>query len=388
LQNRQYYLDPYLKEYRTRVISSRELNGKYHVVLENTIFYPEGGGQPADRGLINQIPVEDVYEQDSQVVHVLAEPLHNTEVVCLLDWDRRFYHMQHHTGQHVISAVFYRLHQLQTCGFHLADEYSTVDIAAPDLSEDFLNNVELEINQLIQQDVAIKSFFTSKDQLSQLQLRKIPQVDSNIRIVEIDSFDAVPCCGTHLSSTGQVGLIKIMKVEKHRDFVRLYYRCGNRAFADYQGKHAIVTYLANLFSSADYDVLNRVNAALDDKRQLEQKYKNLKRTLLQFQALDLVRDTSGKTIVHRLCDDEDATNVQFLINTILALGHYFIVICVSNRVFLAHNLDTELDCGKLAIEASNRFGGRGGGKKEFAQVFFPTQEQLEQFINFLTSLEL
>lgn len=383
MQNRQYYLHPYQTEYSTEVITSNGVEGQYHVVLANTVFYPEGGGQPADRGLINDIPVLHVYETaDQQIVHILPQDPGQGEVLCRLDWQRRFYHMQHHTGQHLLSAVFYRKYNVQTMGFHLSEQYATLDLDIAVLTPELLTAAEQEVNRLVQQNLPVKIYFISAAECQQhALLRKQPQVDSDIRIVEIDNYDAVPCCGTHVANTGEIGLIKVIKTEKVRGMTRLYYRCGQEAYRDYQFKHDLVTNLANIFSSSDQDVLDRVMAELERKSELERELKNVKQQLFRYEANGLVAQAKGRVIIHYLDADADIDSAQILIKEILALGHFLVLVSVGNRVFLSHNLEDDLDCGALVKTHASEYGGRGGGKKDFAQVFFPSHDLLQQFVS-------
>lgn len=387
MQNRQYYLNPYQVDYQTRVVSAAKIQDNYHVVLENTIFYPEGGGQPADTGFIENIPVLDVYEQQGVVYHVLPTAPQNNPVNCRIDWDRRFYHMQHHTGQHLLSAAFFREFGWQTWGFHLSDEYSTLDITAGELPSAIIREAELKINRLIQADKAINTYFiTDLAEVDPKLLRKEPQVNSEIRIVEIAGYDAVPCCGTHLSSTGQVGLLKIMKTEKIRNMTRIYYRCGERALIDYQDKFDAVSKLALMFSSAEQDVLERVAAELEAKRTAEQELKKVKQQLLAYLAEDLTKQSNGSIIVHHLDSGEEPETAQLLIREVLALGNYLVLAEVNNRVFLSHNLTSDLNCGEIVKEYGIPLGGKGGGKKDFAQIFFADRAKLQEFITVVKSI--
>lgn len=389
LQNRQYYRYPYQREYSTRIISSTAEGSEYHVVLANTIFYPEGGGQPADSGTINEIPILDVFETpDHRIVHVLPQDPGRGDALCKLDWPRRFYHMQHHTGQHLLSAVFFRVYSVQTAGFHLADDYATVDLDTASLSPELLKASELEVNKLVQQNLAVKSYFITAAECSEHSLlRKAPQVDSDIRIIEIDGFDAVPCCGTHVSHTGEVGMVKVIKTQRIRGLTRLYYRCGQEAFKDYQFKHDVITSLAVKFSSSDHDVLDRVNGELERKSELERELKKLRHKLLQVEAHQLAGRAAGRLVVHCLPADFGIDSAPVLINEILSLGCYLVLIAVENRLFLAHNLqDSDLDCAGFVKELAPLFDGRGGGKKDFAQVYFPSADKLEGFVSAVAAM--
>ncbi len=381
MQTRKYYTRPYLTEYTTKLVSKTEINGQYHVVLKNTIFYPEGGGQPADNGFLNDIPVLDVYEKDNQVFHILPQPITTAVVNCKINWERRFYHMQHHSGQHVMSAIFYRHYNYQTHGFHLGADYSTIDIATESNSTDFLTEAEEKINQLVQSNLPIKTYFVSETDQLDLNLRKEPQVETDdIRLVAIEGVDAVPCCGTHLKRTGEIGLIKIIKTEKQKKLTRIYYRCGQAALKDYQLKHNTITKLAQLFSSADHHVFERVTAELDHKKQLENQIYKVQQQLFSYTAQELVNQADQGLILAPLEGEANLDLAQILIKEIHAITKALVLVIMENRIFLAQNLDSQLDCNDLIAKYGRPIGGRGGGRADFAQVYFPTQLKIEEFI--------
>lgn len=386
LQNRQYYLEPYQKEFTTNLKSSTMINDQYHVVLENTIFYPEGGGQPADTGLINDVKVLDVYEQDGIIYHICESEIQSQIVNCRIDWQRRHNHMQYHTGQHILSAIFYRHFNYQTCGFHLGSDYSTIDIDAERLTEEEILKAEQLVNDLIQKNVAITSYFINRDETNKFDLRKQPQTATDIRIVELADFDSVPCCGTHLQNTGEVGLLKIIKAEKNKSLTRIYYHCGMKAFLDYQAKHNMIATIAEAFSTSESEVLNRVTTELNRKRELEQDYIQLQKQLMFYEAQDLISKNETNIIVTALEDHDSFDQAQNLANAILAQGNYLAMISVGQRLLITHNLETGLDCGQIIKEHGSKFGGRGGGGASFGQVYFPTKDQMDLFKNKLKEL--
>lgn len=378
MRTRQYYLTPFSKEYTTKLISSSLINNEYHVVLANTIFYPEGGGQPADRGYLNNSKVIDVYEKNGTIYHIVDNQLQNDTVKCILDWEHRFYYMQQHTGQHLMSAVFYRNYNYQTKSFHLNNEYATIDIATPQLAKQMIVDAEIKINQLIYDSIPIKCYFTTSDQLQELDLRKQPQVKQDIRIVELEGVDAVPCCGTHLKNSGQVGLIKIIKTEKHKKTTRIYFRCGLKAFQDYQDNFNTVSTLANRFSAAHQDTLRIVTGELDLKKQLEHDVSELKKKLFHLQVKELIEKTHGQIIEYAF-DDQPIETAQLFVREILACGKFIAAVSTGNRLIIASNLNSGFNCGKMVEKYAPQLSGRGGGNSSYAQVYFLEKNKLERF---------
>ena len=183
--------------------------------MEETLFYPTGGGQPHDLGTINGVPVIDVFEEDGKVVHVLPQPLQGDRAFCVLDWERRLDHMQQHSGQHLLSAVFEDKYGFRTESFHLGEEYCTIDISAPALSVREQNAVEERANQVIFANLPLLTYTIRPEEKVPFPSAKF-RTSKDLRIVEIKGFDYSPCSGTHVSSTGQIGLLKVIKWEKYK----------------------------------------------------------------------------------------------------------------------------------------------------------------------------
>ncbi len=381
MQKRQYYKDPFMQELDTKVLTSRYIDGNYHVELENTIFYPEGGGQPADTGLIDAQKVLDVYEKQGRIYHVISAEPKGIYVKCRLDWDRRFYHMQHHTGQHLMSAVFYHQYNYQTCGFHLGTDYATIDISTPVLSDKHILAAETRINQLIYQNIPIRSYFPKAQDLPGLTLRKQPVPADTIRIVKLVGVDSVPCCGTHLTSTGQIGVLKIIKTEKYKSLTRIYFLCGLSAFRDFQSKHRTVVTLANSFSASETDVVARVTGEIETNRTLTHNYRRLQRHAAFFHAKVAQGQANNNIVIVTLEPEHSSEYAQLLAETIAGNGDYISAVIQGKRLTLAS--DGIVNCGKFMKENLANFNGRGGGNANLAQAYFPRDEDIQRFIDML-----
>ena len=269
-----YQIDTYLKEWDARILAAKPAaDGDCLIQLDQTAFFPEGGGQGADHGVIQvssqgsqdvAFSVVDAQEDGDLIWHTVKpasseKSLTNDlctilsegcKVHCILDWDRRFEHMQRHCGEHLLSGAFYRLFGGANHGFHMGQDYMTIDIALEDQSPvtpEMAHQAEMLANQAIWDDLPVSvSYFDTREKAEQLPLRKALAFDEAISIVTIGELsetsdtepaDCVACCGTHPSTTGQVGLIKIYKVEKYKDMTRIYCDAGRKALTDYQRKH-------------------------------------------------------------------------------------------------------------------------------------------------------
>ncbi|HHT74424.1 MAG TPA: hydrolase [Firmicutes bacterium] len=377
-----YYTDPFLTQLSAEVVDARPMGDTYHVVLTDTIFYPTGGGQPHDTGWIDAANVLDVFEEGGQVIHVVDKPVPPGPVTLRLNWERRFYHMQHHTGQHLLSAVFANEYGWATAGFHLGENYTTIDITTPHAEEHVLAQVEQAVNGAIYKDLPIKVYTAEREEAAALPLRKMPTVDTGIRIVEILGYDYSPCGGTHLESTGQIGLLKIIKAEKYKGMTRVYFLCGERAFADYSLKHKLVQDLSNTFSTAVPELAAKVQGEVDLRRSLEAEVQNLQNRVFHYVAKELTAKARGK-FIHHVLESDSVDEAQSLARHITAQGEYFAAIEAGSRVVLAHSLENELHVGKLIQEHARPLEGKGGGSPQMAQVFFNDLDNLRKFRLFL-----
>lgn len=379
---KKYYTDPWLKKINTTIESCRPVAGNYQVVLAETIFYPTGGGQPHDLGTINGVPLLDVFQRDGVIYHVTPTLLEPGPAECVLDWDRRLDHMQQHTGQHLLSAVFLAEYGYHTESFHLGAEYSSIDISTPRLLRTEQIRVEGTANNLIFQNLMIDIYSASPQKLRALPVRKLPDLAGVLRIVEIDGYDYSPCSGTHLSGTGQIGLLKLLRAENYKGMTRVYFLCGQRALNDYNFKHRICVELGSLLSVPILELPSRTEQKLNDKLDLERKVADLRAQVMNLQAEALVREGTRRPLVADLPEGclEDA---QLLVKSVLSLGTFSIVVKLQNHLVFAHNLKGPLHCGGLIKEFALPLGGRGGGSAFGAQVFFPEQEAKEEFFRLL-----
>ena len=225
-----YYEDLYDREFDAEVLSQEEHDGKYHVILNRTLFYPSGGGQPCDLGSIDGIDVLDVHEEGKDIVHVLASRLEGVNVHGILDWERRFELMQQHFGEHLLAGCLWNLHQIHTDRMRIEGENVSIDTDKP-IALDAILEAEAEANRAIWADIPVEVIYPSMDEIRE-RARKLPPEDAElpIRIVKAEGVDYVPCCGLHVSSTGQVGLVKVTSVENHKGGSRIYLRCGKAAY--------------------------------------------------------------------------------------------------------------------------------------------------------------
>jgi alanyl-tRNA synthetase len=226
-----YYIDPFMREFTATVLSCEVGKTGYQVVLDRTAFYPEGGGQPADHGILGGIQVTDVHEKDGVIFHTCEKPVETGKTVTgHIDWDRRFDHMQQHSGEHILSGILCADYHCDNVGFHMGADTVTIDYNA-DISWEQVLDAERKANQVIWADRAVEVTYPDPEALAALHYRSKKALTGRVRIVTFPEADCCACCGTHVLRAGQVGLVKVLSCQKFREGVRLEILCGQRALS-------------------------------------------------------------------------------------------------------------------------------------------------------------
>ncbi len=310
---RGYLSDPLQGDFTATVIKVEDAgDGQRKVWLDRTLFYPESGGQPDDRGTLGGFKVTTVSEDDSGVCHLVQGALEvGDEINGHVDMARRFDHMQQHTGQHLLSRVFVSLGGLMTVGFHLGEKASTIDLSGA-ASDEMIAKAEREANAAVFQDLEIGARVVTRDEYESAQesgdgvRSRLPDGVSSIRIVEIEETDSSTCCGTHCLSTGMIGIIKITGTEKVRGGTRIEFLCGGRALGDYGEKHGVLTAVGNEMST-DWRELGSITEKLvTENKSLRKERDALSRELAGYKAEEIGKPTGeigGYGLVRKVFDE-------------------------------------------------------------------------------------
>ncbi len=277
-----YYQDAYRSEFTARVIESKATDQGYQVILDRTCFYPEGGGQPADHGWLAGAPVLHVSRrEDGAILHRTEGDPGSGDIEGSVNWPRRYEYMQQHTGQHILSGALYR-EGLQTVSVHQGSEFTTIEVEGPPVTDELLRRVEEGANSVVRRNLAVRDFEVPEDEIDRYQLRRPPKVSGRIRLVEIDGWDLVACGGVHTATAGEVGLLKAVRVEKIRGNSRIYFKIGERAYADYSLKTEITNRLMDELSAQPPEIPERVRKLVEEgkeseyrRRQIEDAYASL-----------------------------------------------------------------------------------------------------------------
>lgn len=389
-----FYKNTYIKDFTSSITKIIEKNKEFHIQLDQTAFFPEGGGQPCDQGYIDDVYVKSVYEDNNRIFHVLDKLPNKLENVnASIDWDRRFDHMQQHLGQHILSAAFEKLHDARTIGFHLGNDYTTIDIDI-NLSDEDINNVEYLANQIVFNDLTVTAIYPSSQEIAKLPLRKIPSVKDNIRIVRINDFDYSPCCGTHPNRTGEVGLIKIRKWENYKEGIRIDFVCGNRALSDYFVKTNIVNKGSSILSVKDTDVGNGIEKMYEELINFKKENKYLKEKLIEYEANDLINSCEfieEIPIIISTFKGRDFAEIRQL-SSIIVNNKCSIVILGNTteenaQIILSRSKDlNEINMKDIFKEIITLLDGKGGGNKFIAQGGGKNKDNLDKSIKYAHKL--
>ncbi len=259
MTERLYYKDSYIREFDATVVACEPKNDIFLVTLDRTAFFPEGGGQPADTGTLGDARVLDAHEKGGEVLHYTDRPLElGAVVVGKLDFDRRFRLMQNHGGEHIISGIVNRRLGYNNVGFHMGSEDITVDYDGP-LDRKTLLELELEANRLVCQNIPVKCWYPTPDELKAMSYRSKKALEGDIRIVEIENCDRCACCAPHLSHTGEIGMIKLLDVYNYKGGVRVHLHCGLDALDDYNRKYDTVRTIAAAMSTSQNELVEAYN---------------------------------------------------------------------------------------------------------------------------------
>ena len=384
---RLYYADAYRTQFAADVVQRLTWHGQPAVVLERTAFYPTSGGQPADRGRLGHAQVVDVVEreEDGAVLHVLSEPLERDHVDGEVAWDRRFEHMQQHTGQHVLSAAFEQVLGARTVGFHLGAETSTIDVDQADLEMEDLLTVEDRANHVVWEDRRIEVQLEDRDALAGRGIEPPPEVEGPVRLVTIAGgpstegppFDANPCGGTHVKRTGEIGTIKIVGIEHRGEDTRVEFICGRRALNDYQKKLQMTSTLGRLLTVGTWELDQAVERLQEENKTLRHERRELRQRLLDLETERLLDDAVSRgacRVVGEVWEDRSPDELRMAALKVAEhRSHVALLFSISDRTHycFARAEDADLDVNQLLQQACSRLGGKGGGRPHIAQGSAP-----------------
>jgi len=379
MTERLYYSDAYQRGFRASVIDRSE--GGRILYLDQTAFYPTSGGQPHDLGIIAGVAVVNVIDEETRIAHQMAAPVDVEAVECAIDWPRRFDHMQQHTGQHLLSAVFQESFGLKTVSFHLGTDSSTIDLEGGPVDARIAQEAELRANQLVYENRPVRVDFQHASEVT--DLRKPSERGGTLRIISIEDLDRSACGGTHVRATGEIGPVVVRKLDKVRQATRVEFLCGGRAVRRARADYEALYKTAQLFRAQLDEVPALVAVQLESAGTHEKARRKLEIDLAGYQGRELYDGTApgadGMRRVVRRLERGSLEELRALAQSFTAQSKAVFVAGLADppSVLLAVSADAGMDAGKVLKAALTEAGGRGGGTARIAQGSVGSAEALE-----------
>ncbi|MGL4736542.1 MAG: alanyl-tRNA editing protein [Cellulosilyticaceae bacterium] len=359
-----YYKNSYMKKFKGHVRSCEPIDGNYRVELDQSAFYPGGGGQPCDLGTLNGLAVLGVYEEEDKIYHIIEQPLQiGIEVIGEIDFENRFDYMQQHSGEHILSGIINKLYGFNNVGFHLSKQYMTADLDG-ELTKEQLAYVEQLVNEAICENKTISAVVYQGDKLAEQVYRSKIELKGEVRLVTVEDCDCCACCGTHVRGAGEIGLLKTVSAEKYKGGMRLTLLCGRRALRDYQQKCSQLGELSQLLSAKSGEVVASVLRIKEESNAFKQKLVERTMQLLEQQADQYVKDTETFIVREDLTIDE----LRKLCSMLCERGSQAYLVVGSDEKGLRYLLGSQtMDIRDWCKQLNTLFQGRGGGNQNLCQ---------------------
>ncbi|WP_203338994.1 alanyl-tRNA editing protein [Planococcus beijingensis] len=376
-----YYQDSEISEAMVEVIETGKDQAGFYAVLDQSCFYPEGGGQPADTGNIGSANVLDVQTVEGEIRHYTDVELPKERFAAKLDWQKRWDHMQQHAGQHLLSALFEDEYGLKTQSFHLGQERVSIDLDLDTVTKEQLLEVEEMANKTISRRLVISTKWVSPAEAEELKLRKPPAVEGDIRLVGIDGIDLNACGGTHPKNTADIGLLKIISTEKAKGGTRVYFLCGNRALTYFNFLMDTTDKLVVQLNAPSSELSEAAGALLAEKATADKTIKTLQEQLLNLEAEAILPDNG---VVEKLFEDRPIKELQQLARYVISRHHAATGLFISRsgddvRFVCAKGEQAPGDMREVLKQLLALTDGKGGGNPQFAQGGGKTAEAPERF---------
>src|SRR5512132_1090210 len=395
---RLYYSDSHLIEFEARVIDKTDrVSGWTAVTLDRTAFYPTGGGQPSDTGMLDGNRVlECIDDEENGVVHVIQgrAPEVGTTVKGRIDWARRLDHIQQHTGQHILSQALVTLFNAPTRAFRVLDHSCEIDVELTNPTNELIERAVELANNVIWEDREITIRTVTAEEAARLPLRKDPSREGELRLIEIEAFDLTPCGGTHAYRTGEVGMIVARTWERAKGLTRIEFAAGTRALDDYRRANKTARAVAALFSASRDDAAKLASRMVDENKDLHRRVRTLEEIAARVEAHDLLAATSlndvGVKVVTHVFENRDAESLKHVAQALIANAKTIALLGSREgdaaRLVFARSADTSADMNVMMRVACELLDGRGGGKPDMAQGGGRNVERLAEAIESALSL--
>lgn len=381
---RLYDQDAYATKFEAEVLACEEVEKKekkvYQVWLDQTLFFPEEGGQSPDMGTIDGIKVLDVQIKDEVITHTLAAPLAvGTMVKGVVDWKHRFYNMQQHSGEHIFSGIVHNRFGYDNVGFHLSDSIVTMDFNGVITAED-IEKIETEVNQAIIENIPVEVSYPTKEELKVLEYRSKIEIEGQVRIVTIPGYDVCACCAPHVRRTGEIGMLKVMNVQSYKGGVRISILCGFRALEAFRQKADIITELMAQFSTNQEALVENVTKLKNTNQTMKNQLASAKQELMEYKVAAIPEDSENAILFESDLDTPVVRNVvNGLVEKFTGICAVFVGNDESGYQFIIGSKNK--DCRQIAAALREKLSARGGGSDKMIQgSVAASQLQIEELL--------
>lgn len=375
-----YDIDSYTKEFSATVTAcDQDLDGNYRVILDKTAFFPTAGGQTCDTGVIGAQDVLDVIIENEIIIHILKNPIAvGDEVNCRIDWDVRFRKMQHHSAEHIVSGIATKIFNCNNVGFHLSDKEVTIDYDK-EFTESDLILLEQKANEAVWDNLEIDARYPDPCDLPNIPYRAKLDLTENVRIVTIPGIDICACCAPHVKRTGEIGVIHLKDMMRHRGGVRIRMICGRDALLDYEEKAKSVLAISNLLSAKQEEVADATEKLLSQITDRNQKIAALTKELAVLK-LEKVKKNDGNICIFEENADNDTLRLLANLGKEKAGGVFCAFSGNDESGYSYVIVSKEINLKECAKEINTALSGRGGGREDIIQgSFSATKEEIEKY---------
>ena len=373
---KRYYDEPLTFEFTTTVIEATvDDDGRGNIVLDESYFYPGGGGQSRDKGFLGTCEILDIRMEADRIIHVVDGELSAGDLTATIDKNYRLRNMSAHTGQHMLSAILLQELQAETVAVKMnAEGLSTVDVSLSDIRAEQIIEVENLSNTVIRENREVKSYFVAPDSPRLKLLRrevKFEKVSGDVRLVEIDELDLSACAGTHFPRTGMIGLLKIFKVENYKGGSRIHFATGEEAIIQFQTYHQTLESVSNLLSSGIDRVYELIEKIQSERSELSKQVAEQKEKLLAYKTQELLDKQSGNAVVKLVFENYASDDLRIMSNYLTEGENARVAIVnqtgLDTMLIIATSGDSLLHAGDTLRTILAEFDGRGGGRENYAQ---------------------
>lgn len=371
---RLYYESSYIKNFTASVTDCRERkDGRWEITLDQTAFFPEGGGQPWDTGTLGGANVLEVHERDGEVIHYTDRPLEaGSQVEGCLDWERRFDHMQGHSGEHILTGCIHRRFGYDNVGFHMGSEEITIDFNGL-LTGEELDEMEREANEAIYRNLPVQILTPSPEELENMEYRSKKELSGQVRITVIPGVDVCACCGTHVEHTGEVGLIKVLGMIHYKGGVRISLLCGRKALLHTAKRQKQIASLSVLLAAKQDEVPAAVERLKAEKEKLEMELSRMRQAQTEAKAAALPERSGGLAVFEEM----DPVQLRRYCTLLYEGGKGDIVLACARRgdgcLYVLGS--SKRDMRSFSKKLNGLLRGKGGGSSLMAQGTFQAEEE-------------